>query len=75
VGKLVPDRIPEIMTAKGLSPEVRLLDAAEYHHALRNKLAEEALEAQAAEDDHLASVPSSRRASRSPGELSSRVCR
>lgn len=41
MGKLVRDRIPEIIRANAEVPEVRTLTAAEYHEALRDKLLEE----------------------------------
>jgi predicted house-cleaning noncanonical NTP pyrophosphatase (MazG superfamily) len=47
--KLVRDRIPEIMAAKGLAFETRVLDGQEFKQALLLKLIEEAGEAQAAE--------------------------
>ena len=40
-GKLVRDRIPEIMRDAGGSPRVKELDDAAYHAALRSKLLEE----------------------------------
>ncbi|WP_411375740.1 nucleoside triphosphate pyrophosphohydrolase [Arthrobacter sp. MPF02] len=44
MGKLVRDRIPEIMTTAGLSPETRILDSAAYLDSLFAKLVEEAEE-------------------------------
>lgn len=46
--KLVRDKIPEIITAAGGTPEVRILDDAEYKKFLRLKLVEEAGETNAA---------------------------
>ena len=48
MGKLVRDRIPEIITANAETPVVRTLTAAEYHEALRDKLLEECEEARLA---------------------------
>lgn len=42
MGKLVRDRIPEIMRAKELDPETRVLGMDEYWAALLDKLDEEA---------------------------------
>lgn len=42
MGKLVRDRIPEIMRAKGLEPDTRVLDEQEYLMSLFDKLLEEA---------------------------------
>lgn len=42
MGKLVRDRIPEIMRAKELDPETRVLGQDEYWSALLDKLDEEA---------------------------------
>jgi predicted house-cleaning noncanonical NTP pyrophosphatase (MazG superfamily) len=53
--KLVRDQIPDIITAAGSQPVTRILDHASYRGALRSKLLEEALEAEAASDEHLAS--------------------
>jgi predicted house-cleaning noncanonical NTP pyrophosphatase (MazG superfamily) len=53
--KLVRDQIPAIITADGGQPLSWLLDEAGYEAALRAKLVEEAHEAQAAPDGHLAS--------------------
>ena len=47
-GKLVRDRIPEIIRASGREPVTRILDDAEFETALRHKLLEEATEAAAA---------------------------
>lgn len=44
MGKLVRDRIPEIMTSAGLSPSTRTLDSAAYLESLFEKLIEEAEE-------------------------------
>jgi predicted house-cleaning noncanonical NTP pyrophosphatase (MazG superfamily) len=54
VGKLVRDRIPEIIRASGKEPATRVLDDLEYARALRAKLFEEAEEAVEADEDHLA---------------------
>ncbi len=48
VGKLVRDRIPDLIRARGAEPTIRLLDEADYDAALRAKLIEEAQELQAA---------------------------
>lgn len=40
--KLVRDRIPEILRAQGIVPEVRALNSSEYETALKDKLVEEA---------------------------------
>jgi len=40
-GKLVRDRIPEIISASGGDPRISILDEAAYRAALRAKLAEE----------------------------------
>jgi predicted house-cleaning noncanonical NTP pyrophosphatase (MazG superfamily) len=53
--KLVRDQIPAIITADGGQPVTRVLDDVGYEAALRAKLLEEAHEAQAAADGHLAS--------------------
>src|SRR5687768_10363041 len=45
VGKLVRDRIPEVIRQAGGSPEVRILDEDEYMRALLDKLREECDEA------------------------------
>lgn len=42
--KLVRDRIPEILDAKGIGYEQRVADMGEYHEALIAKLNEEVLE-------------------------------
>jgi len=52
-GKLVRDRIPELIEADGGHPVTRVLDAAGYRRALVNKLVEEAGEAQDASADEL----------------------
>lgn len=44
-GKLVRDRIPEIIRSEGCHPVTRILDEAGYHQALLAKLTEEAHEA------------------------------
>lgn len=48
MGKLVRDRIPEIIEASGRTPVVRVLDSASYEAALLDKLLEEAQELQEA---------------------------
>ena len=53
-GKLIRDRIPEIMEDAGVTFEVRTLDAEEYTAALRAKLVEEAEEAAHADRRELA---------------------
>lgn len=49
-GKLVRDKIPQIIRARGGEPIVRIADAAEYRELLREKLAEEVGEVLAADD-------------------------
>lgn len=44
MGKLVRDRIPEIMTSAGLTPDTRILDSNAYLNGLLEKLVEEAEE-------------------------------
>jgi predicted house-cleaning noncanonical NTP pyrophosphatase (MazG superfamily) len=44
MGKLVRDRIPEIIRSNGETPAVRHLETAEYEEALHEKLLEEAAE-------------------------------
>ena len=44
MGKLVRDRIPDIMRTKGLEPDIRVMDQAEYLTSLLDKLLEEAQE-------------------------------
>jgi len=51
--KLVRDRIPEIIQAAGRQCEVAILDVDEYRHALKQKLVEEAQEAQTSTDAEL----------------------
>jgi predicted house-cleaning noncanonical NTP pyrophosphatase (MazG superfamily) len=54
LGKLVRDRIPEIIEASGRTPDVRVLDLASYEQALLDKLLEEAAELRdAAPEDRL----------------------
>lgn len=48
MGKLVRDRVPAIIRAKGEDPTVHVLSPEEYLPALLEKLVEEALEAQEA---------------------------
>lgn len=50
MGKLVRDRIPEIIRADGGTPNVHVLSAAAYEIALHDKLLEEAAELRAAQD-------------------------
>jgi len=53
-GKLVRDRIPEIVSTQGATYTVRLLDDAEFRSALLAKIQEEAVEAaEATDDQHL----------------------
>lgn len=51
--KLVRDRIPEIIRQAGLNCEIVTLSAAEYRHALQDKLLEEAQEAVEASEESL----------------------
>ncbi|MFB6808821.1 nucleoside triphosphate pyrophosphohydrolase [Streptomyces sp. NPDC056387] len=51
-GKLVRDRIPQIIRADGLDPEVYVADPAEYRQRLRAKLAEEVAEYMEADETH-----------------------
>ncbi|HNT24166.1 MAG TPA: nucleoside triphosphate pyrophosphohydrolase [Anaerolineales bacterium] len=51
--KLIRDRIPEIIRADGKQYEIETMPEAEYVQALREKLVEEALEAQKAEGNDL----------------------
>lgn len=53
MGKLVRDRIPEIIRDSGGTPAVRVLDIDEYSRALRDKLLEESTEAAAASEADL----------------------
>jgi Uncharacterized conserved protein len=50
VGKLVRDRIPEIMRREGKSPQVEELKGAQLRAALKDKLVEEALELHTSDD-------------------------
>jgi predicted house-cleaning noncanonical NTP pyrophosphatase (MazG superfamily) len=52
--KLIRDRIPEIIHAAGKQCETEIMPEAEYLQALRDKLVEEALEAQKASTADLA---------------------
>ncbi len=52
--KLIRDRIPEIIHAAGKQCETEVMPEAEYIQALRDKLVEEALEAQKVEPADLA---------------------
>lgn len=49
MGKLVRDRIPEIMRARGIEPDTRVLEEPEYLHSLFDKLMEEAEELRSAD--------------------------
>jgi predicted house-cleaning noncanonical NTP pyrophosphatase (MazG superfamily) len=49
-GKLVRDKIPQIIRAQGGEPIVRIAEAVEYRELLRAKLAEEVHEVLAADD-------------------------
>ncbi len=51
VEKLIRDRLPQIMRASGLAVFDRRLDAADFDRALRQKLVEEAGEAQQAQSE------------------------
>ena len=53
-GKLVRDRIPEIIRADGRRPVVEVLPAERRRQGLLAKLVEEAAEAAEADEDHLA---------------------
>jgi predicted house-cleaning noncanonical NTP pyrophosphatase (MazG superfamily) len=44
MGKLVRDRIPEVVTAEDRTPKVRVLDEQEFEAALLDKLVEEVTE-------------------------------
>lgn len=50
-GKLVRDKIPEIIRAEGLEPVVRVAGPGEYARRLRDKLREEVEEFLASDDD------------------------
>lgn len=50
-GKLVRDRIPEIIRAEGLEPVIYTADAEEYGTRLRDKLREEVAEFIASDND------------------------
>jgi predicted house-cleaning noncanonical NTP pyrophosphatase (MazG superfamily) len=50
-GKLVRDRIPEIIRAEGLEPVIYKADAAEFGARLRDKLQEEVAEFIASDND------------------------
>ena len=52
MGKLVRDRIPEIIAAKGETAEVRVLDDGAYITALLDKLLEEVHELRDADIEH-----------------------
>lgn len=49
-GKLVRDKIPQIIEADGVNPEIRILDKAEKEKELRRKLVEESNELANAKD-------------------------
>ncbi len=51
-GKLVRDRIPEIIESSGAQPEITVLDDDAYDTALRAKLVEEVEEFFDADDEH-----------------------
>src|SRR5258708_33813296 len=53
-GKLVRDRIPDIIRAKGDRPVTRVADSAELNGRLGDKLVEEAQEARDADREHQA---------------------
>ena len=53
-GKLVRDRIPEIIGASGAVAVIRTLDSREFEEALREKLVEEVAELSAASGDQIA---------------------
>lgn len=50
-GKLVRDKIPEVIKSKGQTPHVRVLSGKEYKLALLDKLIEEATELKESYDD------------------------
>lgn len=52
MGKLVRDRIPELIRADGRTPSIRTLDVDEYLAALLDKVVEEANELREAEPDN-----------------------
>ncbi|MEU6757752.1 nucleoside triphosphate pyrophosphohydrolase [Streptomyces sp. NPDC046685] len=51
-GKLVRDRIPQIIRADGAEPEIYVTDPAEYRQRLRAKLTEEVAEYMEADETH-----------------------
>lgn len=51
MGKLVRDKIPQILRSKGLEPVTRIADPEEYRASLRAKLREEVEEFLASNDD------------------------
>ncbi|MEU9182933.1 nucleoside triphosphate pyrophosphohydrolase [Streptomyces sp. NPDC048550] len=51
-GKLVRDRIPQIIRADGAEPEVYVADRDEYRQRLRAKLTEEVVEYMEADETH-----------------------
>jgi predicted house-cleaning noncanonical NTP pyrophosphatase (MazG superfamily) len=52
-GKLVRDKIPEIMEQSGKKPAIRILDPDQYLHSLHDKLDEEVREVHEATNEHL----------------------
>lgn len=50
-GKLIRDKIPAIIRAKGQQPIIRVADVTEYRFLLRAKLSEEVSEFLASDDD------------------------
>ena len=52
MGKLVRDKIPDIIRATGRTPRVRILPAEEYRSTLHDKLHEEVAELLATADSH-----------------------
>src|SRR5713226_85246 len=50
-GKLVRDKIPDIIRSKGAEPIIRVADGSEYQFLLRSKLVEEVEEFLASDDD------------------------
>ena len=50
-GKLVRDKIPQLIRSTGAEPSIRIARPAEYSRLLRDKLAEEVLEFLGSDDD------------------------